>query len=64
VYLADSIAATVRTAGYVLWFVALGMAAWVIVRDRLQERAAVAISRATATPSSPLPMLDHEQMWS
>lgn len=66
VYLADSIAARVRTAGYVLWFLALGMAAWVIIRDRLQERAAVAISRprATATPSSPLPMLDDEQMWS
>jgi hypothetical protein len=66
VYLADSIAAEVQTAGYVLWFIALGMAAWVIIRDRLQERAAVAISRprATATTSSPLPMLDDEQMWS
>jgi hypothetical protein len=66
VYLADSIAAKVRTAGYVLWFVALGMAGWVIIRDHLQERAAVAISRprATATPRSPLPMLDDEQMWS
>ena len=46
VYLADSIAAMVRTAGYVLWFVALAMAAWVIVRARLQERAAAAISAA------------------
>ena len=66
VYLAESIAAMVRTAGYVLWFVALAMAAWVIVRARLQERAAVAISRprATATPRSPLPVLDDEQMWS
>ena len=66
VYLADSIAAMVRTAGYVLWFVALAMAAWVIVRARLQERAAAAISRprATATPRSPLPVLDDEQMWS
>jgi len=38
----------------------------VIVRDRLQERAAVAIARprATATPRSPLPILDDEQMWS
>lgn len=66
VYLAESIAAMVRTAGYVLWFVALAMAAWVIVRARLQERAAAAISRprATATPRSPLPVLDDEQMWS
>jgi hypothetical protein len=66
VYLADSIAAMVRTAGYVLWFVALAMAAWVIVRARLQERATAAISRprATATPRSPLPVLDDEQMWS
>ena len=66
VYLADSIAAMVRTAGYVLWFVALAMAAWMIVRARLQERAAVAISRprATAIPRSPLPVLDDEQMWS
>ena len=65
VYLADSIASTVRTFGYVLWFVALGLAAWVIIRDRLQERAALAISRprATATPSSPLPMLDEDEMW-
>lgn len=65
VYLADSIAGNVRAVGYVLWFVALGLAAWVIIRDRLQERAAVAASRprATATPSSPPPALDDEQMW-
>jgi hypothetical protein len=65
VYLADSIAGTVRTVGYVLWVVALGLAAWVIVRGRLQEGAAVATSRprATATPSSSLPVLDDEQMW-
>jgi hypothetical protein len=66
VYLADSIATKVRTAGFVLWFVALGMAAWVIIRSRLQERAAVATARprATATPSSPLPIRDDEKMWS
>ena len=65
VYLADSIAAKVRTVGYVLWFVALGLAAWVIIRDRLQDRAAVAISRpkAIATPSSPPLVLDDEEMW-
>jgi hypothetical protein len=65
VYLADSIAGTVRIVGYVLWFVALGLAAWVIVRGRLQERAALATSRprATAKPSSKPPVLDDEQMW-
>ncbi|MDP9119189.1 MAG: hypothetical protein M3M93_02790 [Actinomycetota bacterium] len=65
VYLADSIAGTVRTFGYVLWFVALGVAAWTIVRNRRQEQAAVSIAwpGATTTPSSPLPALDDEQMW-
>jgi hypothetical protein len=65
VYLADSIAAKVRVVGYMLWFVALGLAAWVIIRHRLQERASVAISRPrpTATPSSPPRVLDGEAMW-
>lgn len=65
VYLADSIAGTVRTFAYVLWFVALGVAAWAIVRNRRQEQAAVSIARpvATATPSSPLAALDDEHMW-
>lgn len=65
VYLADSIAGTVRTFGYVLWFVALGVAAWAIVRNRRQEQAAASIARpvATTTPSSPLAALDDEQMW-
>ena len=65
VYLADSIAGTVRTVGYVLWFVALALAAWVVIRDRLPERAAVAASRprATVTPSSRAPVLGDEQMW-
>jgi hypothetical protein len=65
VNLADPIAAKVRTVGYILWFVALGLATWVIIRGRLRERAAVAISRprATATPNSPPAVLDDEQMW-
>lgn len=65
VYLADSIAGTVRTIGYVLWFVALSVATWAIVRSRRQERAALPIAGlgATATPRSPLPALDDEQMW-
>jgi hypothetical protein len=55
----------VRTVGFVLWFVALGLAAWVIVRNRRQERATVEVSRprATATPSSAVHALDDEQMW-
>lgn len=64
-YLADSIAAKVRTVGYVLWFVALGMAAWMIVRDRLHDRATATglRPRATATPISPPDVIDDEQMW-
>jgi hypothetical protein len=65
VYLADSIAGTVRTFGYVLWFVALGLAAWAIVWNRRRERAAVSIARprGPVTSRSPLPALDDEQMW-
>jgi hypothetical protein len=65
VYLADSIAGTVRTVGYVLWFVALGLAAWAVVWNRLRERAAVSIARpwGTETPRPPLPVLDDERMW-
>jgi len=63
VYLADSIAGTVRTFGYALWFVALGLAVWAIVWNRRQERAADATHRPTATPRSPLPVLDDDQMW-
>ncbi|MBA3737775.1 MAG: hypothetical protein H0W97_04345 [Actinobacteria bacterium] len=65
VYLADSIAGMVRTFGFVLWFVAMGLATWVIVRNGRQERTAVEVSRprATATPNSPVPALDDEQMW-
>jgi len=63
VYLADSIAGTVRTFGYVLWFIALGMASWAIVRNRARERATEPRIRPTARPSSPLPVRDEEQMW-
>jgi hypothetical protein len=65
VYLADPIAAKVRAVGFALWFVALGLSAWVIVRGRLQERAALAISRprATAIPISPPLVRDDEEMW-
>ena len=64
VYLADSIATKVRTAGYVLWFVAIGLAAWVIVRDRLHDRAAADGLRPRATSnSSQRHIIDDEHMW-
>jgi hypothetical protein len=63
VYLADSIAGTVRTFGYVLWIVALGLAIWAIVRNRAQETAADPTRRPTAKPSPPRPAVDAEEMW-
>jgi hypothetical protein len=63
VYMADSIAGTVRAFGYILWSIALGLAAWAIVRNRSRERATEPSIRPTATPTSPLPVRDEEQMW-
>jgi hypothetical protein len=65
VYLADSIAGTVRTVRYIVWFVALGLAAGAVVWNRRREGAAVSIARpwGTATPRPPLPVLDDERMW-
>jgi hypothetical protein len=65
VHLADPIATKVRAVGFVLWFVALGLAAWVIFRGRLRERTALAISQpsATATLISPPLVSDDEEMW-
>ena len=63
VYLADSIAGTVRTFGYVLWIVALGLAIWAIVRNRAQETAADPTRRPTAKPGPPRPAVDAEEMW-
>ncbi|MGH2679938.1 MAG: hypothetical protein ACRDG8_05565 [Actinomycetota bacterium] len=62
VYLADSIAGTVRTFGLMLWFVALGLAAWTIFRNRRLDRADDA-RRVTAVPRAPLAPVDDEQMW-
>jgi hypothetical protein len=62
VSLADSIAGTIRTLGYALWFVALGLAILAIVRNRIQERRAQP-NLPSAKPTSPLPALDAEQMW-
>ncbi len=63
VYLADSIAGRVRTLGYALWVVALGLAIWAIVRNRRQETAENPRPRPSAKPRSPLPALDGDQMW-
>jgi len=60
VYLADPIAAKVRLLGFALWFVALGLAFWAIVRStRRPARAAHAPIRRLA----PIEPLDDEQMW-
>ena len=65
VFLADRIAGIVRTAGVVLWVVALALAAWAIVRNRQLLRAVTAPPRArvTAEPRSPLAPVNDEQMW-
>ena len=65
VYIADRIAGIVRSAGFVLWIVALGLAVWAIVRNRQLERAATATPtpRATAEPRAPLAPVDDETMW-
>ena len=48
VFLADRIAGVVRTVGFVLWIVALGLAAWAIVRNRQLARAAGAVADGRA----------------
>ena len=53
VFLADRIAGVVRTVGFVLWFVALGLAAWAIVRNRQLARAAVATPNAARDGRAP-----------
>jgi hypothetical protein len=65
VYLADRIAGIVRTAGFVLWAVALGLAAWAILRNRQLDRATTAdhSARVTAEPSAPLAPIDDDAMW-
>ena len=65
VYLADRIAGIVRTAGFALWILALGIAVWAILRNRQLERAATAAPtpRATAEPRMPLAPVDDETMW-
>jgi hypothetical protein len=65
VYLADSIAGSVRTFGFALWFLALGLAVWAIVWDRRAERAEGPghRPRATAVSRTPVAPVDDEQMW-
>lgn len=65
VYLADRIAGTVRTVGFVLWGVALGLAVWAIVRNRQLLRSAEASQepRVTAEPRAPLVPIHDEEMW-
>jgi len=65
VYLADSIAGTVRAFGLVLWLVALGLAGWAIVRNRrlAQTSGRGPGPRVTATARRPIAPIDDEQMW-
>jgi hypothetical protein len=65
VFLADRIAGFVRTLGFVLWIVALGLAGWAIIRNRQLERAATAEPsfRVTAEPRQPVGPVNDEQMW-
>ena len=65
VFLADRIAGFVRTLGFVLWIVALGLASWAIIRNRQLERAAKAQPsvRVTAEPRQPVGPVNDEQMW-
>lgn len=63
-FLADSIAGTVRTVGFVLWFLALGLAIAVLVRTILIERpGSVRVSARPVTPSAQRVEVDDEQMW-
>jgi hypothetical protein len=65
VFLADRIAGVVRTAGFALWFLALGLAVAALV---LSLRRAAAAERAgrpqpTAMPARDLAPLSDEEMW-
>jgi hypothetical protein len=61
VFLADRIAGTVRTVGFILWVVALGLVVSVIVRNR--PLAQPSGTRPTARAAAPLTPVDDEQMW-
>jgi hypothetical protein len=65
VFLADRIAGFVRTLGFVLWIVALGLAGWAIFRNHQLERAATAETSVsvTAEPRRPVGPVNDEQMW-
>lgn len=65
VFLADRIAGVVRTIGFALWIVALGLAVFAIVRNHHLSQAAVAApnGRPSSVPRVPLVPVDDEQMW-
>jgi hypothetical protein len=65
VFLADRIAGVVRTIGFVLWIVALGLAVFAIVRNHQLAQVAVAApkGRPSPVPRVPLVPVDDEQMW-
>jgi hypothetical protein len=64
-FLADRIAGVVRTIGFVLWIVAIGLAVFAIVQTRQLARTEVAApkGRPNAVPRVPLVPVDDEHMW-
>lgn len=65
VFLADRIAGVVRTIGFVLWIVAIGLAVFATVRNHQLAQVAVAApkGRPSPVPRVPLVPVDDEQMW-
>jgi hypothetical protein len=64
-FLADPIAGVVRTAGFALWFLALGLAVAALVLSLRRAAAAERAGRArpTATPARDLAPVSDEEMW-
>jgi hypothetical protein len=64
VYMADRIAVPVRTAGYVLWLVAMGVAVGTILANRRAGRGAADPTRTTVAKAvAPQPQVPDEHMW-
>ena len=63
-FLADRIAGIVRTVGFVLWFLALGIALGTIAWNLSRDRAASRPSRPRTELTRPPAVVTDEQMWS
>ena len=64
-YLADRLAANVRTAGIVTWFLAVGLVVFALVRDAraIRRGSSEETPRATAKPSGALAPVADVDMW-